>query len=278
MEMLGKFLSTLTKDLLLLWRDRAGLLVLFVMPAVLVVVITLVQNNVHKLMGESTAQVILLNQDEGDLGSNIADKLSGIELVTTIDGSAISTEEARELVAEGDYLAAIIIPEGTTQTLLAGAEEWVRVALSKEPAGESSALSLEILFDPTVLGGFRSGLNNSLAMAVMGFEIQEKMKALSRIIPEHLVREIKKEAGTFAEYIEVPQLKLNLGSEPILEIRSGSASRGGAEVIPTPVQHNVPAWALFGMFFIVVPMAGSLIKERQEETLSRLLTMPVPFR
>ena len=275
--MLGKLFTTLIKDLLILWRDRAGLLVLFVMPAVLVVIITLVQNNVHKLMGESSALVILLDQDGGELGTLVSDKMSGIELVTDINGKKVESSQVKELVAAGDFQAAIIIPEGTTKALLARVEEGARVALSDVVVAESPALELEILFDPTVLGGFRSALKNSLAMAVMEFEIEEKMKALSRIIPEHFENEIKKEAGSFAGYIKVPPLKLKLKTDPILAIRSGSASRGGKEVIPTPVQHNVPAWALFGMFFIVVPMAGSLIKERQEETLSRLLTMPVSY-
>lgn len=45
--------------------------------------------------------------------------------------------------------------------------------------------------------------------------------------------------------------------------------------LPTSVQQNVPAWTLFGMFFIVIPLAGTLIRERQEGTLTRLMTMPV---
>ncbi len=276
--MLGKLLATLIKDLLILWRDRAGLLVLFLMPAVLVVIITLVQNNIHKLLGESSAAVILVDQDGGDLGSLIVEKMSGIQLVLDINGEQIEYSQAKELVAAGDYQAAFIIPAGTTKSLQTRAEEGARAALSEKVATESSSpLEVEILFDPTVLGGFRFGLKSSLAMVVMEFEIGEKMKALSKIIPEYFEREIQKEAGNFADYIKVPSLKLELKTDPILAIRSGSASREGKEMIPTPVQHNVPAWALFGMFFIVVPMSGSLIKERQEETLSRLLTMPVPY-
>ena len=45
--------------------------------------------------------------------------------------------------------------------------------------------------------------------------------------------------------------------------------------LPTSVQQNVPAWALFGMFFIVVPLSTSLIRERREGIIDRLKTMPV---
>jgi ABC-2 type transport system permease protein len=40
------------------------------------------------------------------------------------------------------------------------------------------------------------------------------------------------------------------------------------------VQHNVPAWTLFGMFFIVISLAGSMIKERTDGSYLRIRTMP----
>lgn len=46
---------------------------------------------------------------------------------------------------------------------------------------------------------------------------------------------------------------------------------------PTAVQQNVPAWAIFGIFFIAVPLAGSLIRERQSGTLLRLRIFPVSY-
>jgi len=35
---------------------------------------------------------------------------------------------------------------------------------------------------------------------------------------------------------------------------------------PTLIQNNVPAFALFAMFFIVIPLAGSLLAERKDGT------------
>ena len=40
------------------------------------------------------------------------------------------------------------------------------------------------------------------------------------------------------------------------------------------MQHNVPAWTIFGMFFIVISMAGSIIKERDDGSYTRILAMP----
>ncbi|MBU0483436.1 MAG: ABC transporter permease [Proteobacteria bacterium] len=276
--MFGKLFATLVKDLLLLWRDRAGLLVLFVMPAVLVVIITLVQNNVYKLMGETAARVILVDQDQGELGKQIIERMSRVEMVTAIAGETISEEMAIDLVAGGDFQAGIIIPAGTTSGMIAEAESEVRSSLTADtPVKKGAAPELRILFDPTVMGGFRSAMQNSLAMVLMEYEVRTKIDLLSRLLPEYVETEMKKSAGNFAEYIKVPPFDLKMSTDPILKVRAASASRDGLAVVPTPVQHNVPAWALFGMFFIVIPMAGSLIKERQEETLSRLMSMPVAY-
>jgi ABC-2 type transport system permease protein len=278
--MIRKLIATLIKDILLLWRDRAGLVLLFVMPAVLVVIITLVQDNVYKLMGETSARIILVDRDRDELGRLLTKGLSGVELVTAIDGTEVTEEQGRELAASGDYQAAIVIREETTRRLRAGVQAEVRNSLlgDGDEAGAAPVPELEILFDPTVMGGFRSSMRNGLALVLMEFEIEAKMTALSKLLPEYVEGELKKSAGDFAEYVEIPAFAIEMATEPLLTVRSGSASIGGAlAAVPTPTQHNVPAWALFGMFFIVVPMAGSLIRERQEETLTRLRSMPVAY-
>lgn len=45
----------------------------------------------------------------------------------------------------------------------------------------------------------------------------------------------------------------------------------------TAVQQTVPAWLVFGMFFVVIPIAGVLIQERNDGTLPRLKTFGVPY-
>jgi len=43
----------------------------------------------------------------------------------------------------------------------------------------------------------------------------------------------------------------------------------------TAVQQSVPAWLIFGMFFVVIPIAGVLIQERNDGTLTRMATFGV---
>ena len=44
---------------------------------------------------------------------------------------------------------------------------------------------------------------------------------------------------------------------------------------PTPLQQNVPGYAIFAMFFIAIPMSVGFLKEKKDGTLQRLFTYPV---
>jgi len=63
-------------------------------------------------------------------------------------------------------------------------------------------------------------------------------------------------------------------SVPVVSIEVIGNPRGGR---PSSVQQNVPAWLIFGMFFVVMPMSALFIVERREGTLARLASQRVPF-
>ena len=44
---------------------------------------------------------------------------------------------------------------------------------------------------------------------------------------------------------------------------------------PSPLQQNVPAYAIFAMFFIAIPMSVGFIREKKDGTLQRIFTYPV---
>ncbi|MBX3618905.1 MAG: ABC transporter permease [Rhizobacter sp.] len=55
-----------------------------------------------------------------------------------------------------------------------------------------------------------------------------------------------------------------------------SAERfGSAGPRPSAVQQNVPAWLVFGMFFVVASLAGLVVEERSSGTLARLRSLGV---
>src|SRR5690606_34531114 len=52
---------------------------------------------------------------------------------------------------------------------------------------------------------------------------------------------------------------------------------GDESAIPNAVQHNVPAWALFAIFFIVVPLSINIVKEKSQGTMVRISTSPTSY-
>lgn len=55
------------------------------------------------------------------------------------------------------------------------------------------------------------------------------------------------------------------------------ASKSEEKIVPNAVQHNVPAWTIFAMFFIAIPLSSSIMKEKNEGSVFRLHTMPSPY-
>ena len=280
-----QLIAVIHKELLLLVRDRAGLLVLFVMPAVLVVVITLVQENALKSIGEGQTHILLIDGDGQALGRQIADALKateGVMVTETLDGKTPDRQQALELVAKGAYQFCLIMPPGLTGTVKDRARQSALESLSVEEAGGVVAPTprVDIYFDPTVLGSYRSAVRHLLDLMIFRLEVSEKMTALSRILPEHINRSIAGALEPVAEFIVQPpqvELRLKWSGRPLLRIEDREALAGRMTVIPTSVQQNVPAWSLFGIFFIVLPMAGAFIQERINGTHQRLLAMPVSY-
>ncbi len=276
-----KLLAVIRKELLLLYRDRAGLLILFLMPAVLVLVISLVQENVLK----TSVEVLFVDQDDRYIGHAVENMLyetPSIQLIDAVDGDLIDADQAKALLDAGDYQFCIIVPENVTAAMEARVRRMAEAAMGMGAGPEAGTAppvpDLIVYFDPTVQGAFRTAVLNALGRAVSRMEMELKLKAFADVFPEHLKQTLFDETGrreSGAVDAAMAAIRPGWAAEPAFGVREKFASRFDGDRIPNTVQQNVPAWALFGVFFIAVPLAGSLIRERQDGTLKRLLSMPV---
>lgn len=265
-----QFVATYCKDLLTLWRDRAGMLVLFVMPMALVLVVSLVQNNVLEATGQAAVKLLLVDADGGHVGDQVRIRLGtagGLKLIEQVDDIPLDEAAARRLVAAGDYQFGLLIPAGLSDSLDAQIERQAERLFYTPPDEEVEPVDLqvEVFFDPTVQGVFRTAVMSSVRHALFGLETAERGEALSAALGKRF--------GSMKKQVEEGSL---LGSDPLMSVSEESAGDDPG-VQPNAVQQNVPAWSLFGMFFIVVPLAGALLREREEGTLRRLLTLPVCY-
>lgn len=267
-----KLWASTYKEVLLLLRDWGGLAILFMMPAVLIVTITLIQESTFKAVGESRLPIVLVDQDRGEIGELVTTNLSehpSLELIMH-DGqqNLLTEEQARELVSRGDYQIAIVIPEGISKELNGKVEHNVAAILDElavapgaeaaaEPGQQWEAKEINIYFDPAAGQTFRSSIKNNI----------EKM--LANV-------ETAKIYDVFKDQMGLDEKHDLLGSS-LIEFNEVIAQKGDDGIIPNAVQHNVPAWVLFGIFFVVVPLSINIVKEKNLGTYIRLRTSPIPY-
>lgn len=281
---MGKWLATLIKEWRILARDRTGLLLLFAMPAVLVVAMTLVQDNVLRRSGGLQVAGVVVDLDGEEVGKRLTRSLesSGIISFThTVDDRVPELAEAAEWIEEGRFQFLAVIPKGITEAVRKRVGQRIdRLMIGQEAESIADLYSAEVAlhFDPTLRHVYRTAVEGAVAKAVATVQTAITLHYLGDALDRHLQQRIAEATGGFGPEREerlVPSLESDALFTPVVDVVPNGAGVTGTERLPTAVQQNVPAWALFGMFFIVVPLSGAFIRERREGIWSRLMVMPV---
>lgn len=270
--------ATVRKELLLLRRDRSGLMLLFLMPVLLVIIICLVQENVMKATGEAAIRVLLVNRDAGEAGRTIERHITESDTMAVTTDLDASDETARTRVNEGQFQFCLIIPEGFSERLETRAVEQVKASLEPMPdTAPPAAIPLIIYFDPVIQGTFRTAVTGSLQQAMLRLEMAMKAGIIAEMLPAEINRKLQAQFGLPEDNKPIPAMSARWGKDLLLTLDTRQTAPDASEKLPSSIQHNVPAWSLFGMFFTVVPLGGALIRERQNGTIIRLRTLPVSY-
>ncbi|HEX9980513.1 MAG TPA: ABC transporter permease [Flavobacterium sp.] len=252
------------KEFLLLKRDLGGVIILFVMPLILIITVTLIQDNAFKSV-QSKIPVLVVNNDKGEVSAKVFDNLNGSEaflVVTNFDGKPLTEAQARESVLKGDYQLAIVIPENLSSDLQKKIDGNVAKILSNFGLTDSTAAKpvsvpkkkeVRLYFDPAVQVGFKNGVMTSVDKMISQIETQSIYKAFQDQLGEENAAFEQENFISFKEIIP----KIN-----------------NEVVRPNSVQHNVPAWTLFAIFFIVIPLSINIVKEKNQGTFIRSRTSP----
>jgi ABC-2 type transport system permease protein len=269
-----KFLSSVRKEWLVLLRDKAGLIILFLMPMVLIVIMSLLQEiGYSSITRESRMKVLYVDQDKDSLGLKIRQGLiesNYFELIDSLNSKPLDEAAVRELVKKGDYIIGIIIPKGVTATIrsnvrimvaktLAGFGLYNAALVGKIPYREADTVT--IYFDPTVKKSFK----NTVVSSIKEYNYKIESGMVFRTFNEEMSK-------LFPNYIPP-----DIDYKDAVEFKEVFPSYHPVEAIPNAAQHNVPAWAVFAMFFIIIPLTASMITEREEGSLFRLQSMPVSY-
>ena len=233
------------KETLALLRDRHGLAALFVMPVIFILVMTMALHDAF-MPGASIdvayAVVDLDNSPHSQALVRRLDKSGSFRRIAV----GQDLESAHEGIRQNQYALVLALPAKFGERLLA-------------PAGADGQPTepLTLLVDPT--------LNPALQLAFRN----QTAAALGAIRADELTRRASKLFGL--------PVSPNAERDWPDEIVSVAVQNQRSIRPPSSVQQNVPAWLVFAMFFVVIPIASIFIIERQQGTLQRLRAIGLPF-
>ena len=232
----SQVLRLAAKEWRLLSRNPHGLAVLFLMPAIFVLVMSFTLKNtlISRIELPSTGWV--LEDDSSAAAQWVREWLA---------------RHGGQRFASRDALLAALKTRQVESGVVVRAP-WV--GTDGRPRAEQLEMWLGNRVQPAAAARLRAELSFSM--------LQAQMKVAAA------------EAGPFASV-----LLAGAGEADLLSTEHSPAVRYLYEIESgrrlTAVQHSVPAWLIFGMFFVVIPIASVLIQERNDGTLTRLATFGV---
>lgn len=271
-----KLIHNIHKEILILTRDLAGLAILFLMPLLLIIVVTLTQEEAIRSVNGGQIEILFFNNDSGEIGKSIKNGLISSGEIVFVEGAKINENDIQKLVASGVYSAGIVIPENTTEA----SKERILADLQAVVDGEKSNLEdisiheVHIYYDPAIRDVIRRTLSNAIHSALSSAESSLMINVLFDKLPEIIQTDDPASIEILQALQEVDAEGL---SKSIIPLDEGFAGGTDGVIKPSMTQNNVPAFSLFAMFFIVIPLAGSLIAEKNEGTYQRLRTVPVTY-
>jgi len=255
-----KIVATVYKEFLLLVRDPGGMALIFIMPLALVIVMALVQDAPFRDYQEIKLEVLFIDQDRDSLSAKVIEAFRASPNVVLIQKH--DTTEAKKLVQAGKFKAAIVVPKSASADLRRKTKQLITSVFSNFgfPADIDSTqlpvINIEIFFDPAIKSNYKQALSGSV----------EKIAAT--VQTEWVLDELQQQLSEGKE--EAPK-KIAIDVSKIMRVDQRFASENKYQgLMLNSVQHNVPAWTMFAMFFILYPLAGNFIKEREEGSMLRL--------
>lgn len=261
--LLYKLWRSFIKEILLLKRDIGGIVIIFVMPLLLIVTITLIQDSTFKNLEGSKIPIIFIDNDKSEVSKNIKGELENSKTFQLLTN--YNEKSAQDAVFAGDYQMAIVIPENLTKDLNSNIDSKVQAIVSsfglegdsaKTKIEAPKAKEIHLYFDPATNAGFKNSVMNSVNKMV--FEIENKK----------IYKAFQDQLGTTENLDE---------NKNLISFKEITPKKGKMDIMPNSVQHNVPAWTLFAIFFIVVPLSINLVKEKSQGTSVRARISPTPY-
>lgn len=236
-----RILTITLTDLRIFFADRGNLVGLLLIPAVLTLVLGSLGGG-----GSLSLSLEVLDEDQSNLSAQFIAELTASIPSIEVRQNSSSREEAVALLEDGAMSALLIIPAGFEASLTAYSEIQLDFYSNEDAAAPSAILeSIAALLEPWN-GAIVAERVGSLLAANLNIEL---------------------EAGAIQE-----RASAIYAQNPIRYDYQVAAQEGQA---PNGFSQSVPGMGSMFVLFTVLGALGTLVKERQQWTLQRLVTLPM---
>jgi len=263
-----KLWATIVKDFRILLRDKVGISLMFVMPIILVVVVTSIQNSTFNLVNKNKLSILICNSDTGQASQQLIKSVSKIGMFkVSLMPADKSAQQMADAMSSNDAMLGVIIPPNFSSKVQAKSKSIAGKALTSFGlAGDSTKKvgdvdPLTLYYNPILQESLRLSVQGGIRSALQLVESRETLRSLYFSINEKQL----------PEKLENEMLNNNTAINEI------PVSKDGTRATPNATQHNVPAWTIFAMFFVIMSLGGSVVREKVSGSFIRLKTLPTNY-
>lgn len=273
-----RIIATYKKEWHLTRRDLGGLALLFLMPLLLTIIMALVQDAPFKDYKDKKFEALFLNIDKGKVANAIKQGLIDSKqfiLTENTSNKELNIDEFKKNIDAGKFQFGIILQKGISAEIINSGniianEIGKKIGIQTQlPSRESrDNVHIELMFDPITKPAFKIAITNAVEKFVEKIQAEivlERIASLSpqgntdssfnfeKLLHQVSVKEINNSTDRLASNHKILNNKMN------------------------SVQHNVPAWSIFGMFFMIIIISENMINERLSGSWTRIKMIPGSF-
>jgi len=254
------------KDLKIMFRDRAALILILLAPFLLTLGMGLVTGRFSGGgSGISDIPIVIVNLDKDSLGDALAGVFNSEDLADLVEPTSSEDADAARLLVDGDEAAAaIIIPAGFTQSVIpqnesAASNQEIKIEFYSNPSRPTSAGIIKAILD-----GFMARLDE---MRLGGMTSISQLIISGRISPQD-ANQVGEEMGARLRQTDAG----NVNEATAISLNA-STSAGEAVEFDT-LSYFAPGMALMFLMYTVSYGGRSILAEKSQGTLPRLLVSP----
>lgn len=253
------------KDLKLMFRDRAALTFMLLAPFLLTIGMGFVTGRFSGgSTGISDIPVVIVNQDKAELGNALVDLFNSQDLADLMaPSSETDPQAARQMIENNQAAAAIIIPQGFTRSIIPA-----EGATFDQNFVQPEAVQIEVYSNPsrpTSAGIVKSVVDEFISRVEEGRT--NGMTTMIELVMSGLVSPQNAED-------EAARLFQNSDQADNTAIKLKKNIEGGDAVQFDMLSYFAPGMALMFLMYTVSYGGRSILSERAQGTLPRLMISP----